>query len=80
MKTISNFKKVSESNNWHLVAISMGGMIAIEWSKLFPKDFKSMVILNTSASGICLPFERLRPWGLLQLIKVGVTNNDNKKE
>lgn len=47
--------------DFHFVGISLGGMVALEWSKKYPEDLASTVIINCSASKL-LPFwYRLRP-------------------
>jgi pimeloyl-ACP methyl ester carboxylesterase len=54
----------------HLVAISLGGMIAVEWMKRYPDDFKSATLINTSAGGDSPFYDRLRPAAFLHLLKV----------
>lgn len=36
----------------YLVAVSLGGMIAAEWIKTFPKDFEKAILINTSFRNI----------------------------
>jgi pimeloyl-ACP methyl ester carboxylesterase len=42
-----------------LVAISLGGMIAIDWCARHPEDFSHLVVINTSAGDAGKPWERL---------------------
>jgi pimeloyl-ACP methyl ester carboxylesterase len=54
----------------HLIAISLGGMISVEWMKAYPKDFEQASLINTSFGGISPLFERIRPRAFLFLTKV----------
>jgi len=53
-----------------LVAISLGGMIAGQWMKSHPEDFKRAILINTSYGGYSGLFERLKPAALAYLLKV----------
>lgn len=44
----------------HLLAISMGGMIGIEWMERYPEEIERAVLLNTSLRGLSRFGERLR--------------------
>ena len=46
---------------FHLLGISMGGMIAIEWARRHPGDLAGGTLVNTSALPFAWPHERLRP-------------------
>lgn len=54
----------------HLVAISLGGMIACEWMKNHPQDFVSATLINTSVGGNSPVYDRLFPKALVYLLKV----------
>jgi pimeloyl-[acyl-carrier protein] methyl ester esterase len=61
-------KKDNESS--HLIAISLGGMISVEWMKHYPHDFEQATLINTSFGGISPVFHRLMPSALAFLLKV----------
>lgn len=63
-------KTKSENEEAYLIAISLGGMISLEWLRHHPEDFKRAVFINTSFGGISPVFHRLRPSALLYLLKV----------
>ncbi len=44
---------------WTIVAVSLGGMVAIEWSSRWTADFARVVVINTSAGDCSKPWERL---------------------
>jgi pimeloyl-ACP methyl ester carboxylesterase len=50
-----------------LVALSLGGMVAMHWAASFPEELQGCVLINSSARGAGLPWQRLRPraWGPL---------------
>lgn len=47
-------------DDWSICAISLGGMIALEWLYVYPNDFQNAVVVNTSASDVGKWYERLR--------------------
>ena len=47
-------------NKLNLIAISMGGMIAIDWMCHYPGEINSAVLINTSARPISPFYQRLR--------------------
>lgn len=44
-----------------LVAMSLGAMVALQWSREFPEEIAGCVLINTSLGGRCPFWERLRP-------------------
>ncbi|WPU63438.1 alpha/beta fold hydrolase [Peredibacter starrii] len=56
----------------NLIAISLGGMITVEWLKKYPTDFAKATLINTSFGGISPVYKRLMPRAFLHLMKVPV--------
>jgi pimeloyl-[acyl-carrier protein] methyl ester esterase len=54
---------------WGILAISLGGMITLEWLKDYPEDFSHAVVVNTSAKNIANPLERFSAGALANYIK-----------
>lgn len=54
----------------NLVAISLGGMISVQWLKMYPKDFVRASLINTSFGGLSPIHERLFPSAFAHLLKV----------
>ncbi|MFO0728237.1 MAG: alpha/beta fold hydrolase [Myxococcota bacterium] len=48
-----------------LLAISLGGMIAMDWCHRYPADFGRLVLINSSAGNLSPPHHRLKAtmWG-----------------
>jgi len=59
-----------------LVALSLGGMVALEWARVAPGELRGCVLINTSAGGDSPMADRLNPrcWGtLMRLLVPGVS-------
>jgi pimeloyl-ACP methyl ester carboxylesterase len=54
----------------HLIAVSLGGMIAVEWLKTRPSDFKSAVLVNMSMRGFSPFYRRLSPTSYLHMLNI----------
>lgn len=67
-KDYLKFKESEEDS--HLVAVSLGGMIALEWMRNYPDDFHRATLINTSFGGISPFYQRLLPQAFLFLLKV----------
>jgi len=52
----------------HLVAISMGGMLALDWALSFPQQVKSVTLLNSSSAGLNPFWQRLQPRNYLKIL------------
>lgn len=52
-----------------LVAVSLGGMVALQWAEKFPENFLGMVLINSSASDLSPFYKRLMPTAVLGLLK-----------
>lgn len=56
---------------YRLLAISLGGMVAVAWAQAHPQEVTAQVLINTSMRPFSPFHERLRPanyWTLLQLL------------
>jgi len=51
----------SPNDEWCLLAISLGGMIAMDWTSRYPQDFKKAVLINSSVGGLSPIHHRMRP-------------------
>lgn len=50
-----------DSEPWALLAISLGGMVAMNWASRYPGDFKRLVLINSSATGLSPIHKRMKP-------------------
>lgn len=69
-----------ESNDWGLIAISLGGMIGLQWVASYPSDFKALVTMNTSAGNLCGPTERLSPAAIATIGKLFLSRDVARRE
>lgn len=53
-------QQLSKKDNINLIALSMGGMVALDWMTRFPTEIKSAVLINTSVRPHSAFFHRLR--------------------
>lgn len=72
------FKAPSEES--YLVAISLGGMIAVEWMKKHPADFVHASLINTSFGNVSPVFHRFKPSAFFFLLKVPILKGRAKEE
>ncbi|NOT83808.1 MAG: alpha/beta hydrolase [Methylococcaceae bacterium] len=55
----------------NLIALSMGGMIAIDWMARYPKEIATGVLINTSVGHYAPFYQRLRWQNYLIFLKMG---------
>ncbi len=65
---------------WGVLSISMGGMLALQWCAEFPTDFTRAVLINSSAKKICSIFERLNPAAFQTITKALFNKSALKRE
>ncbi len=65
---------------WSLLAMSLGGMIALDWASAEPDLFEKMILLNTSTADIASPIERFRLGNLPTTLYSILTSNPESSE
>ncbi|MCX7978258.1 MAG: alpha/beta hydrolase, partial [Bdellovibrionaceae bacterium] len=63
-----------------VLAHSLGGMVALQWAADHPGDFLRLVVINTSASDLSLPWERFRPLEWRFLLRAFFEKNPRLRE
>jgi pimeloyl-ACP methyl ester carboxylesterase len=53
----------------HLLAISMGGMLALDWALDAPQQVKSLVLINSSSAGLNPFWQRLKPANYFKIMQ-----------
>ncbi|WP_433657851.1 alpha/beta fold hydrolase [Nocardia sp. CA-128927] len=53
-------------DEWSLLGISLGGMMALNWVQRYPQDFRRCVVVNTGAAALLRPHQL--QFGLVSLI------------
>ena len=55
------WRKLDSPSPWGLIAVSLGGMVAMEWCAAHPDDFAALVLANTSGGNLNPPWKRIDP-------------------
>jgi pimeloyl-ACP methyl ester carboxylesterase len=58
---------------YHLLAMSLGGMVAVAWAQQYPEECQRVVLINTSLKPFNRLFQRLRPcawWTVFKLLLI----------
>jgi alpha-beta hydrolase superfamily lysophospholipase len=64
----------------HIAAISLGGMLTVEWVTKNPHDFKKAIVINSSLKGFSPLFKRMLPKNVPKLFDIASTKNIEEKE
>ena len=65
---------------YRVLALSLGAMVAVEWSVRYPDDLESMVLINTSLAPLNPFYHRLRPANYPSLLKFIVFSSIVQRE
>jgi pimeloyl-ACP methyl ester carboxylesterase len=57
-----------------LFTISMGGMVAVQWSSLYPREVRAQVLINTSMRPFSPIHHRLRPANYLAMLRMAIAD------
>ena len=55
---------------YHLLAMSLGAMVAVAWAELHPREIAAQVLINTSVRPFSPFYQRLRPANYVQLLRL----------
>lgn len=64
----NQLKKESITTPVDVVALSLGGMITLQWLIDYPDEINKSLVINSSHAGLSPLAERMRPLGLLKLV------------
>lgn len=56
----------------HLLAMSLGAMVALAWAQRYPEEVAALVLINTSLRRLNPFYQRLRPQNYGALLRLGV--------
>ena len=73
-------QQLADRNNLTLIALSMGGMIGLDWMSRYPDEIKSAILINTSARPHSPFFQRLRWQCYPEIIKTTLCSTPEKIE
>ena len=65
---------------YHLLALSLGAMVAVDWAVRRPEEIAGAVLINTSLRGVNPLHHRLRPSSYARLLRLAVSPRDDERE
>jgi pimeloyl-ACP methyl ester carboxylesterase len=66
---------------YHLLALSLGGMVAVAWAEKYPEEVAALVLINTSLRLLNPWYRRLRPDSYFNLLRIALAGtNASKRE
>jgi pimeloyl-ACP methyl ester carboxylesterase len=65
---------------WGILGISLGAMVALEWTARHPTDFARAVVANTSVRSLSPPWERMRPRALRHVLAALLERDPERRE
>ncbi len=63
-----------------VVAISMGGMLALDWAFAAPSQIKSLTLINSSSAGLSSLWQRFKPQNYLKVLQALVTTSHQREQ
>lgn len=72
--------KEKHSGPWGIIAISMGGMIAMDWANRFQEDMKTLILINSSAGNLSPPHHRFSPMAMGMVLKLFFREDYEERE
>lgn len=64
----------------HLLALSLGAMVAWEWMQCYPEDISTSTLMNTSFASLSPFYQRLRWQSYKHFISLVLTDNISQRE
>jgi alpha-beta hydrolase superfamily lysophospholipase len=64
----------------YLLAVSLGGMVAMNWSSRYPSDFSGVVLINSSATGLSPFTKRLKPGNYPRILSFFASDDVEMRE
>jgi pimeloyl-ACP methyl ester carboxylesterase len=69
-----------EGKEWCLLSVSLGGMVAMNWTSRFPEDFKKLVLINSSVGGLSPLFKRMQPRNIPTILSLFLEDDIRRRE
>ena len=63
----------------NLVALSLGGMVAMEWLRRYPRQVAAAALINSSAAPVSPFWHRLKPANYAAIVRHGLVGRDRLK-
>lgn len=79
-KIRGDYLKQKSSDDWGIIAISLGGMVALDWVSRYPQDFKHIITINSSTRSLSKFYKRMQPNAILTIAKAVFEKDIRKRE
>ncbi len=66
----ARWQTLAPGEAWNVLSMSLGGMVALNWTHRFPDDFKKLVLVNSSVRGVSPFHKRLKPQNYSQILRI----------
>ncbi len=63
-----------------VIAISMGGMLALDWANAAPQQINSLTLINSSSAGLSPVWQRFKPQNYLNVLQALVTTSHQREQ
>ena len=73
-------KQLGYAPPYHVLALSLGAMVAVEWARLYPAEVEKLVLINTSLAPYNPFYHRLRPSNYPALIRFVIQGSAAQRE
>ena len=70
--SIAQLRSLGSDPPWHLLAVSMGAMVAVDWAARAPHTMAGCVLINTSLRPFSPWYRRLRPSSCAGLLRAAL--------
>jgi pimeloyl-ACP methyl ester carboxylesterase len=76
----TRWSALGASGEWGLLAVSLGGMVAMNWTSRFTRDFAKLVLINSSVGGLSPLFRRMQPRNIPTILSLFFERNIRSRE
>ncbi|MBU6152908.1 MAG: alpha/beta hydrolase [Bdellovibrionales bacterium] len=72
--------KCDPEETCYLLAVSLGGMVAMNWVSRYPDDFHGLALINSSATGLSPVTKRLKPRNYSRILSLFASRDVKTRE
>lgn len=73
-------KRIDYPSENILIAISVGGMVGMEWSMLYPEDWNKVILINTSHGALSPFYHRFQLKNIFRLLGYLLSTSQKRKQ
>jgi pimeloyl-ACP methyl ester carboxylesterase len=69
-----------DKKDWNLLAMSLGGMVGMQWCATYPSDFQKLILVNSSIKGLSPLHKRMKPINYPKVISLLLSSEIAERE